>query len=1061
MTLILVGFVFIWGVMSYMAMPRESEPEVVVPIGMVSVVFPGASSFDVEELVTNKLEDKIEGLDNIKEITSDSSLGLSTIIVEFIAEADLDKSIRNLKDAVDLAKLDLPEEAEDPYVAEMNINDSPILRLSLSGDMSEADLQRWADRVARELETLPEILEVAISGRRELEWQINIDPDKLKFYQIPFNQLTTAIRGNNINLPAGNLDIDERLYNIRVNQKIVHLQDLKSLPIASLGEGFIYLEDVAEIKAELSQARSKSFLFTPDLSLGSDSGQASIDELSAADLKPKLALTLNVKKRPGSNIIKAVAAGQAHFQELKQKGAVPESLTAEVVWDESVFIRDNLSTLQNSAIQTIILILIILFLVLNIRAALITSLIIPLSFFASFGILHWLDISLNHMVLFSLVLSLGLLVDTAIVIMEGMFEGLRTGLNSVQAAYHSIKTFKWSVISGVATTIAAFVPMLLVSGIMGQYLRIIPITVSVVLGSALFWSLTILPTLGAKYFTRHNGGERSNKQLAKIRKLRQAVLEKLQQKYRQIMNSILRERAKRWLVLVAAWITLIIVGLFPLVGILKVGFFPKVDLDSIFINVKAPRGTTLLGTEKLTRQVEAELIDLPELKNFVTTLGSGISISGLGSSSGEHLAYIAVRLSDDRERKSFEIIDDLRPRFKKITQAEVVIEDISSGPPQGAPIEASLTGPGLEQLKEIAVDIKGFLGEIPGTVDITTDTEPGLPEFVFSLKKEKLSYYGLSAMQVAGFLRTIIYGNTISSVTVEARDVDIVLKTNQETAQSIDQIKRTDILTSKGPVALGSLAEIEFKPSLNKVSHKDGQRVVRVRSFLEKKASASEVNKALQKKLRDYPLDSGYTISMGGELEEFSKSFMELYISMSVAVFLIFMILILQFNSVRQTVLILSSLPLALIGVFIGLTLLRLSLNFPAFVGIVGLAGIAVNDAIILVSQVNANLYVKGNPQLGLKSKDVLADIIEAGSLRVQPIFLTTITTILGLLPVTFSDEVWRSLGFAIIFGLLFATVLTLIIIPVMYVSWQGKKLGLRELKIKNSNNKHASSAVR
>ena len=1021
-TSLFIVFLVVAGLYSYIVLPRESAPEIVVPIGLVATVFPGAPPVDVEELITQKIEEELDGLDDVKDISSTSALGISTIVVEFDAKSDIDKSLQALKDAVDLAKPKLPKEAEDPFVTDIDFNNQPVMRITLSSDLPDMELQRHAQDLALDIQSMQDVRDVTISGKRDIEWQINLDPQKLIFYNVPYNQLAGAVDRNNVNFPAGSLDIDNRLYTVRVDQKYNTVADLKTLPIAAKGDSFLYLEDVADVLEGFSDLSSKARFF------------------SAKTHSVNPSLTLNVIKVPRTNIIKVVSAVKERVEKLKEAGSIPENVSAEVVYDEAFHIRDSLKNLQTSALQAVLIILVVLFIALSFRAAFIASLIIPLSFLSTFILLNRFGITLNGMTMFSLILALGLLVDTSIVITEGMYEYLKKGLTPVQASIASVKEFQLPVISGVATTIATFVPMLLVSGVVGQYLRTIPMTASIVLISSLFLSLTILPALGAKYFK----ADVKDGWFSKIRQKKDTWLINLQNKYKEVMKPVLESRKKCWIAIIAVVLALAGTSLFPIFGLLDVGFFPRIDFPNIYINVKAPYGSSLEETERLLKQAEEKLVDIPEAENFVTTIGSNFSLSGSGSSA-QHLAFIVLTLKDEdeRERKSYEIIDeDIRPTLSEITGLDITVEDVTGGPPSGAPVEVRIMGSDLKQLELIADRVKGFLEEIEGAVDISDDMEPGLPEFVFKLKREELAYYNLSAAEVAGFLRTLVYGNTISSVVIAGQDIDIVIKTNEVTAKNIEELKGVDILTAKGPVALGSLAEISFAPSLDVINHKDLNRILHVRSFVSG-VTPADVTKALKEKLKDYKLEQGYSILYGGEMEDIDQSFKELWNAMLVAVFLIFLILVLQFNSFKQTLLILTSIPFAMIGVILGLTIMRLQLNFPAFIGIISLAGIAVNDAIILMSQINNNLHEKGNPENPIKVDNPIKGIVSAGALRIQPILVTTLTTVLSLIPITFADPSWKALGYAIIWGLSFATVLTLVIIPIQYVLWQRKKLGV------------------
>ena len=1026
--------ILLFGIMSIISLPREAEPEVEIPFGVVTTIYPGASPNDVEKLITDKLEDEYKSLDNVKLITSGSLTGISSVAVEFDAEADLETSIRKLKDATDRAKTKLPDEAEDPVVAEVNFSDIPIITFSLQGDLSQTELNNYSKILQEELESIPRVSNVYLSGNLKREFRVIINKQKLEGLGIGISPVIQAISLNNANMPLGDLEIDEIHYQLRVKGEIENQDGLKNMPVYTSPDGtVILLADIAEVNDLFEEQTSIS-------RLSQDGGQA----------LPTVSLT--VHKRTGGNILNIIEEAKNRIAELKNTNVLPSSLNIITTNDNAQFVADDLDRLGKNALTTVVIIFVILMFVLGWREALIAGLAIPLSFLSAFFFLDIQGETLNSMVLFSLVLALGLLVDNIIVILEGIYHNINSKkMSSINGTLLAVKQFFWPVTSGTMTTVAAFLPMLLVSGIMGQYMGIIPKTVSAVLLSALFISVTLIPAIAAKILKKniikkHTNEEKLNncKSCSKFTAIRRKIrdhffnaITKVKNKHVNLLENVLPNKKKRKKYIIGAWVLFIIFSTFPFLGILKIEMFPTIDIDYFYVNIKTPIGSTLEVTDEITKKVEKILYQTKDIENFVTSVGSSASVNfEFGSSSGSaNKANINVNLvdKDKRDRKSFEVAEELRNKFEKITEAEVKIEELTAGPPTGKPVDIRLTGEDLNTLNKLADKIMADLKNIEGAVNISKSVEDAAGEFVLYPKSDILAKYGLNNLTFATNLRQQIYGVDASEVNLNNEDVKINVALNEKQLVSIDDIDNLLITTPTGHnVPISVLTEKRFEPSLVSINHRNGERIINVAANTEGK-TAQEIFAEIQEKVEGYDIPVGYRISYGGEVEDIQKSFTEIFLSLILAIILIAIILVLQFNSFKQPLIILSTLPLAIIGVFFGLTLLRLEFSLPAFIGIVGLAGIVVNDAIILIDKINQNIYSDKMPLKG--------GIIEASQSRMQPILLTTITTVAGILPLGLSDPMWAGLAFSIIFGLIFATFLTLVMVPIMYVALEGKRV--------------------
>lgn len=556
-TLVVTIMLVIWGAFALLSLPREANPEVKIPFGIVATVWSGASPDDVEDLVTDEIETKIKNLENVKEITSSSSNSISTVSVEFNADADLDKSIRKLRDAVDTVT-GLPDEAMDPRVIEIGINDDAIVSFSLLSDLSEVELKDLAETVQEEIESINGVSEAQIVGARDREWRVNLDPAKLNQFSISASDVTRAIATSNINFPLGQVEIEKENFAVRSVAKIETLEMLGSVVIKNTPSGTILLRDVADINDQLVEQKTISRLATK--------GEASRQTVS-----------LQVFKQTGGNIIHIVDSAKDRLEVLKSNGTIPENVEIVVTNDLSKFVRDDFSTLSRSGVQTLILIFVALALVLALRMAFIAVLSIPIIFLASFGIIDMQGSTLNSLTLFSLILSLGLLIDTTIILLEGIYEGVSKGYSSEEAALLSVDMYKWPIIAGVLTTISAFVPMFLVSGIVGEFLRTLPLTISAVLGSSLFVGLLIMPALST-YFIKPK-----NNHTVERNHLQQLLHDFAVDHYRPAITSLLNSKKQRRKLYIGITVAFLLCMSLLFTGVIKTNYSRQQILISLLL----------------------------------------------------------------------------------------------------------------------------------------------------------------------------------------------------------------------------------------------------------------------------------------------------------------------------------------------------------------------------------------------------------------------------------------------------------------------------------------------
>lgn len=1005
------------GTFSLNNIPREIQPEVTIPFGSVSTILPGASPEDVEVLITDPLEQSISTIDGLKSMTSSSGLGISIIAVEFEVEADLGTAIQDLKDKVDSVKSELPEDATEPMVLKAEANATSIINFSVASDRPLHETTKIAEDIQEELKKISGVSRVQLAGGQKEQIKITVNQTKSENYGVALEDIATALRITNFNLPIGIISTDKINYSVRIDNRFTNIEEISNTPLFSFQDTSgttLLLKDIAKVE--------KTYSETAIISKLSSNGEISERNVS-----------LMVYKKDGGNVIKIADKARETIEELQK--TLPDDINIIVSNDNSEFIKTDLGILTRSGLQTTILIIIILFLALGFKEGILAGLSIPLTLFATVIVLDMQGMTINSLTLFSLVIALGLMVDTAIVIMEGIHENIRKGLPPKEAAIKSVETYKWPLIAGTMTTVFAFFPMLLVSGILGEFLKALPITISAALLSSIFISLTVIPSVAVKFIK--NKTEKSKSIMEPFFLFLGRIFEKL-------INKLVHRRSLR---VITVFITL---GLFilslslPITGALSVEMFPKTDFRLFIINIETPKGVILEETEKIVHEIEGKLYAMEEVDNFLTIIGSSQSqaptdLINFGAAEESNLANITLNLVDEefRDRKSYEIAQELREELENFKGADIFVQELTEGPPSDAPITIRITGKDIKKLKEIASDIQNVIANTPQTQNIRISLKPGLNEFKFVLDREQIAYHGLSVQQIASKTRNAIQGIEASEVKFGDDELEIHIEYDIPKSYtipniSIKTIEDLEIKTPKGySVTLGQLGKYDIEESPSSISHEEQDRIIKVRSDVEGTANPVLITQQIQAELDNYDLPTGYNIKFGGDTEDIEKSFQELFQSMIVGIILIGATLVLMFNSLKQPLIILLSLPLALIGVFPGLTLIGQNLSFPAFLGVVALVGVVVNDSIILIDRIN------NNRKKGVEFRE---SISEAAKARLQPIFMTSITTIIGILPLALTNEFWSGLGFSLIFGLAFSTLLILIVIPILYYMIEGRQ---------------------
>ncbi len=1004
-TILVVIALVVAGGYAAVAIPKESAPEVKVPIGIVTTVFPGASAADVESLITNELEDEFSGLENLSKLTSSSRESVSSVVVEFDARADLDRSIRNLKDAVDRVRPGLPAEAEDPVVSEVNFADQPILIVAISGDYLPSELTRLGDDLESRLTRLPGVSRIDVSGTREREVQVVVNAERLSQYGLRISDVVMALQSANASLPVGSIAMNDVEYALQLKGSIEEAAEVGNIAIQT-AQGPIYVRDVAFVSDGLARPATLSRL--------SEGGEPSTS-----------ALTLYVYKNSGGNIVTVADRVKTELEALE--GTV---ISGDVVvsYDAGDQVKKDLTELTRVGFETMLLVGAVLLITIGWRESLIASASIPLSFLIAFIGLLASGNTINFISLFSLILAIGILVDSGIVITEAIHTRTRQLGDAHKAARQALEEYAWPLIAGTMTTIAVFFPLFFLSGIIGEFISSIPFTLIFVLLASIFVALGIVPLIAVLFTSRNQSA---------LEKMQEHWNEEVQAWYRRFLGRLLDSRRAQNVFLISITLSLIAAIALPVTGLVKSVFFPGENAEFIYAEIDIARGSTLGATDIATRMAEEVLYAQPGIESFVTTVGAG-SMFNQNPQSGAHVANITIQLKDDAS--SDDVMSDLRESFAQISSANVRVYAPEGGPPSGAPVVITFSGDDLNELQKVVDDAEVLLGSISGATDITTSTGDVGLQFALEVDKAKATALGLTPVSIAQTLRTSIQGVTATTIRNPGDDIDVTVKlaldpgytdagtTNVATP---DSIRTLSIETPQGPVILGSILTVSLEKNTPVIRHENQRRIETISSFAEG-ATPVEITRAFEERMSELNMPQSVSMKIGGETEEIERSFREMGIAFLAGVIGMLAILVLEFNSFRRTFYLLSVIPLALIGVFLGLFVTGQPLSFSSLLGIIALSGVIINHAIILLDSMQ-RIHEEHHT---LPHRDV---VIDASASRLRPIFLTTVTTVVGMIPLANVSPLWGPLAFAIMFGLAFATILTLVLLPILYYRWPGK----------------------
>lgn len=988
------------------AMPKESTPEIVVPIGIVTTILPGATAADVERLVTDKIEPAVRNVANIDSVTSSSRQGVSIITAQFIASADIDTAIQDLRNAVEGARRDLPSDAEVPTVTKVDFQDQPILIAGVGTDLAPETLTKLGEDLKDALISVDGVSKVEVSGTYARQISVIVHKNLLAENNIRVEQVLSALRGSNASSPAGTITIDGVDYPIQFQGDITDADAVRTTPITT-PSGKITVGDIATIIDGFTKPSSLSRIEVN----GSDS---------------QFALTLNIYKSAGGSILDVSNNVKKKLAELDT--TLLEGSSAVVTYDAADEVKTSITELSTSGVQTVLLVMLVLFVAIGFKEALVAALAIPFSFMIAFIGMLVTGNTINFISLFALIIAIGILVDSGIVVVEGIHTNREHGMAPYDAARKTLRDFAWPLIAGTMTTVAVFIPLFFLSGIIGQFVKSIPFTIVVVLLASIVVALGFVPSI-ALHLIKHEESPFAKK--------RELLWTRISTWYRQVMQRLFRTRALQRVFYIFLAVSFIGALALPVTGALQVVMFPPSDADLFYIEVELPQATTLLETDSVTRHVEAIAAETPYLKSLTTTVGATSAFNSNGAGGGAKYANITVNLMEERHGvTSLHITDILRKKFDAIDfgNAKVSVFDADGGPPSGAPVVVKVWGDDSNNLALATEMVERVLEETPGTRDIASSLANDGTELQIGIDRAKANEYGLSTADIASTLRAAVAGTEATKVRINGDDVEVRVMFDlnpdftsaADTAvATADALRSIPIATARGVVPLGSLTTITADRTSSSIAHEDGVRIGTASSYITEGANAVEVTNAVRSAAGKLNLPDGVRLTYGGDDEEIKKTFTEMLIALGAGLVLMFGILVLEFDTFRKSLRLLSAIPLSLTGVLWGLFLAGQPLSFTAFLGIIALAGVIINHGILLLDAMNAKAQL--NPDLS--PEDL---VLETAESRVRPILLTTATTVIGMIPLTLVSAMWAPLAFTIAFGLLYGTLLTLVFIPLL-----------------------------
>lgn len=998
--------IFLTSIAAYMILPLELVPRIEIPYAFVSATYIGAAPSEIETEIIKPVEEKLAQLQDVDEIIGFALQNVGFMTVKFSADADLEKSLDDLKEKVNEAIPELRDEVENVTVQDLDITDTPISILNIYGDFSPHVLRQQAELIKDQLTRVPGVNQVEMFGGEEREIAVELDPDLLMANNLSIPQVLMALQRNNLNFPGGTVKLKGQDIFVRTVGKYTKLEDIENTILGVDRSGNIKrIRDVGTVTDGFELPTSYSRYLSQN------------------------SVTLLISKRTGAHIVEATERIEAVVDELAQK--FPEGMEIAYTARQATDIETQNSQLNQNAMWGIIFVIMVLFAGIGFRNALIVSLALPFALMSSFPLMYLFEIDRTGISMFGLIIVLGIVVDGAIIIAESTYRQMEEGLDRKEAAIVAIEEVGIPIMTAVLTTMVAFAPIIYMSGTMGQFLSVIPKVVIFTLVGAFLADHFLIPVLASKLMTvTKRAGVLSGEWVGK-------------RIYTRVVGWSL---SHRWTVVFG--VTMVFFMSIAVVGIsaatdlklVKLQIFPKVPQPRIILDINTPAGSQLEYTDEVVRDLEKYLQEFEEVDRYVSTVGeSGVQNVRLaqGGGKGAEIGQINIDLVDtkERDRSVEDLIEIMDADFSRIPGVEITIQTIQEGPPVASNVVIDVSGDDLTAIGFVADQIKRKLETVEGAVNVVSSLGVRRTEFQAKVDHDRAANYGLSSQEISSTLAAAMIGMEATTYSDGLEDIPVVVRLDVDEDDAVQAIQNLNIMNQMGQmVPFENVASLELASSETLIKHKDFKRNISVSCDMSEGVDVTDIHRRMDPFLATLAIPNGVTVEYGGVEDEASESFASLGRAMIIGFIIIMIILSAQFQSMRQPFIIALAIPLSFIGVIFGLMVTRVPFGIMAFFGVVALMGVVVNDAIVLIA------YVNSLRKEGLRVREAL---IKAGRNRLRPIILTTVTTLAGMIPLSLNlaggAEYWRPLAVSLIFGLAIASFLTLVVVPVLYSLFESR----------------------
>lgn len=1016
-TIMLMLIIVVLGMVSFFKLPLDLFPKMEIPVAIVMVQYPNAAPEEIENLVAKPIEQQIATVENISDITSVSMSGTCIVVGEFENGTDMDFAALDMREKVDLIGDFLPENSTEPMILSINPDMMPISQVYVSGDMPLYKLNEIVeDELLTSIERSEGVAAASTFGGTENEIRIEINQERLAGYGLTLNQISQMLAAENINLPSGDVEKGTKKLVVRTIGEFNTLDDVKQVPITLPTRETIYLQDLATIEEGVKERTSIGRV-------------NQIPAIGISITKQSTANTVMVSK----NVNEAIDKLEEQYPELN----------FNVSYDQADYIKNSIYNVAETAIMGCILAIIVCFFFLrNIASTMIIAISIPTSIIATFILMYFTGLTMNILSLSGLAIGIGMLVDDSIVVMENIYRHRNDGRPVMEASLIGTKEVTMPVFAATMTKIAVFLPIVFVNGIAATIFKEFSYTISFALICSLVVALSVVPMLCSKLLNTKDMGEhfnfRGHSYELKLLNGFDKGIQLLTDKYTTLIRYSLDHRKK-----IVALALVILISSSVLVAFVGGELLPAADEGSFTVTAEMPYGSSLEETDKIITEVESYVMNnIPELKVCSISIGNANMFS-MGS---ENQSTVTVNLTDktERSRSTKEIVEQTSKDLKNIAGAKLTVKEASSmSMSMGtSPISVAIKGSDLTQLREISNDFEEIINGIEGTANVTSDLTEGNPEVKVMVNRNHAAQFGISSYQLAKALESGLSGTKATTLKSNGTETDIILSLDDNYKASVENMKQITLPSPTGElVTIGQIADFSYDNSPSQINRQNQVRTITLSSNISGRDLQS-VSKDVEKALSKYEMPSGYSYESGGDQKEMTESFTSLGYALLLSLLLIYMILASQFESLVQPFIIMLAIPFALTGAFIALFLTGTPLSLVAFLGIIMLSGIVVNNSILLIDFINQN-------------KEIYTDrteaIVNAGRYRLRPILMTMLTTSLGLLPLSLGigsgAEIQAPMGITVIGGLVFSTAITLILVPVFYTFMDDQHLKRLERK--------------